>query len=102
MWDFLQNLFTALLPIVTAFAGWAGARIRNTNQKDKAVERGVKMLLRAKIIDLGLHYLEVGEIPPYGMETLKGCYKEYEALGAGAHSVGDIVRRCETLKIRNG
>ena len=52
MWDFLQNLFTALLPIVTAFAGWAGARIRNTNQKDKAVERGVKMLLRAKIIDL--------------------------------------------------
>ena len=55
MWEFLQNLFTALLPIVTAFAGWAGARIRNTNQKDKAVERGVKMLLRAKIIDLGLH-----------------------------------------------
>ena len=86
MWDFLQNLFTALLPIVTAFAGWAGARIRNTNQKDKAVERGVKMLLRAKIIDLGLHYLEVGEIPPYGMETLKGCYKEYEALGDGDHS----------------
>ena len=98
MWDFLQNLFTALLPIVTAFAGWAGARIRNTNQKDKAVERGVKMLLRAKIIDLGLHYLEAGEIPPYGMETLKGCYKEYEALGDGDHSVGDIVRRCETLK----
>ena len=75
---------------------------RQTNQKDKAVERGVKMLLRAKIIDLGLHYLEVGEIPPYGMETLKGCYKEYEALGDGDHSVGDIVRRCETLKIRNG
>jgi len=72
------------------------------NQKDKAVERGVKMLLRAKIIDLGLHYLEAGEIPPYGMETLKGCYKEYEALGDGDHSVGDIVRRCETLKIRNG
>ena len=70
--------------------------------EDKAVERGVKMLLRAKIIDLGLHYIEAGEIPPYGMETLKGCYKEYEALGDGDHSVGDIVRRCETLKIRNG
>ena len=34
--------------------------------------------------------------------TSKGCYKEYEALGDGDHSVGDIVRRCETLKIRNG
>ena len=33
---------------------------------------------------------------------MKGCYKEYEALGDGDHSVGDIVRRCETLKIRNG
>ena len=57
---------------------------------------------RENAVDLGLHYLEVGEIPPYGMETLKGCYKEYEALGDGDHSVGDIVRRCETLKIRNG
>ena len=64
MWEFLQNLFTALLPIVTAFAGWAGARIRNTNQKDKAVERGVKMLLRAKIIDLGLHYLRPEKFRP--------------------------------------
>ena len=56
MWDFLQNLFTALLPIVTAFAGWAGARIRNTNQKDKAVERGVKKLMRANSLQLGVLY----------------------------------------------
>ena len=102
MWDFLQNLFTALLPIVTAFAGWAGARIRNTNQKDKAVERGVKMLLRAKIIDLGLHYLEVGENSAVWYGNAERLLKEYEALGDGDHSVGDIVRRCETLKIRNG
>ena len=64
--------------------------------------RREKCCCARKIIDLGLHYIEAGEIPPYGMETLKGCYKEYEALGDGDHSVGDIVRRCETLKIRNG
>lgn len=101
MWDFLQNLFTALLPIVTAFAGWAGARIRNTNQKDKAVERGVKMLLRAKIIDLGLHYLEVGEIPPYGKlipEELPGFDK------MGLVKISDYTpkpaQRCECADFR--
>ena len=96
--ELLQDIITAVLPLVAAFAGWAAGR----SKKDKAMEQGLKMLLRAKVIDLGLHYIETGEIPPYGMETLKGCYHAYEALGDGDRSVGDIVRRCEQLEIRNG
>ena len=100
--DVLQEIAAALVPLLAAFAGWAGARLRSGQKRDKAVERGVKMLLRAKVIDLGLHYLDDGEIPPYGMETIKGCYAAYEALGDGDHSVGDIVRRCEKIDIRKG
>ena len=100
--ELLQDIITAVLPLVAAFAGWAAGRMKSNARKDKAVEQGLKMLLRAKIIDLGLHYIETGEIPPYGMETLKGCYVAYDALGNGDRSVADIVRRCETLKIRNG
>lgn len=33
--------------------GWAGGAHPKHKSKGKAVERGVKMLLRAKIIDLG-------------------------------------------------
>ena len=53
-----------MLPLVAAFAGWAAGRLKSNAKKDKAMEQGLKMLLRAKVIDLGLHYIETGEIPP--------------------------------------
>lgn len=100
--ELAKSIFSVILPLITAFVGWAVAKLKTGMEKDKAVEQGLKMLLRAKIIDLGLHYIEAGSIPPYGLETIKGCYVAYEALGNGDRSVVDIVNRCEKLPIRNG
>lgn len=74
--ELLQDIITAVLPLVAAFAGWAAGRLKSNAKKDKAMEQGLKMLLRAKVIDLGLHYIETGEIPPYGdgnSERLLSC-----------------------------
>lgn len=62
----------------------------------------MKGLLRAKILDLGLHYLAEGTMPPYGMETLRGCYDPYIALGDGDPSVAHIMKKCESLPVRSG
>ena len=75
-------------------------------ERESALEavqtEGVKSLLRGQIIDLGLHYIEEGSIPPYGMETIKGCYGPYEELGDGDLAVGHIVKTCEKLPVRAG
>ncbi len=34
------------------------------------MEYGMKMLLRERIIDRGMHYLERGEIPPFALENM--------------------------------
>lgn len=102
MWDVVQNLITALLPIVTAFAGWAAAQLRQSSKRDKAVESGVKMLLRERIIDRGMHYIAKGEIPPFALENIKGMHFAYVDLGDGDKSVNVIVDRCKSLKIVNG
>ncbi len=100
--DLLKDIMTALMPLLAAFSGWAAARLRTGNKRSKAVEYGMKMLLRERIIDRGMHYIDRGEIPPFALENIKGMYAAYVDLGDGDRSVGVIVERCKNLIIVNG
>lgn len=102
MADVLTEVIKAAIPLLAAFAGWAAARLRANGKRDKAVEAGMKMLLRERIIDRGMHYIERDEIPPFALENIKGMHAAYVDLGDGDRSVNVIVERCKTLKIVNG
>lgn len=104
--DLIPDFLNVLLPVVTLWAGWATGRLREKKKKEalaeteaKALKDGVKGLLRAKVIDLGLHYLDRKSIPPYGMETLRSCYDPYMALGDGDPAVTHIMKKCEALQV---
>ncbi|MFQ8832860.1 MAG: hypothetical protein ACLR7U_08300 [Ruthenibacterium lactatiformans] len=59
MWDFLQNLLTALAHRNGACRVGGGAHPKHKSRIKPW--SAAKMLPRAKIIDLGLHYIEAGE-----------------------------------------
>lgn len=100
--DAAAAALTAALPLLTAFAGWAAGKLGRSRKMDKALTEGVKSLLRGQIIDLGLHYIRAGEIPPYGLDTLENYYAAYVDLGDGDRSTHDILGRCRKLPIRGG
>lgn len=100
--DRLAAAVTVLLPLLTAFAGWAVAQLGKSRKADKALTEGVKSLLRGQIIDLGLHYIKEGDIPPYGLDNLENYYTAYVDLGDGDRSTHDIMDRCRKLPIRSG
>ncbi|MFR3225373.1 MAG: hypothetical protein ACLTWO_02285 [Blautia massiliensis (ex Durand et al. 2017)] len=100
--DALAAALTAVLPLATALAGWAAGKLGRGRRADKALTEGVKSLLRGQIIDLGLHYIKEGEIPPYGLDTLENYYAAYVDLGDGDRSTHDILDRCRRLPIRGG
>ena len=100
--DALAAALTAVLPLATALAGWAAGKLGRGRKADKALTEGVKSLLRGQIIDLGLHYIRAGEIPPYGLDTLENYYAAYVDLGDGDRSTHDIMDRCRKLHIRSG
>ena len=100
--DKLAAAVTVLLPLLTAFAGWAAGKLGRGRKMDKALTEGVKSLLRGQIIDLGLHYIKEGDIPPYGLDSLENYYTAYVDLGDGDRSVHDIMDRCRRLHIRSG
>ena len=100
--DIIAELIKSSLPLLAAFAGWAAAKLRSNGKRDRAMESGMKMLLRERIIDRGMHYIERGEIPPFALENIKGMHAAYVDLGDGDRSVNVIVERCKTLDIVNG
>ena len=100
--EYLPDVVKAVVPLLAAFCGWAAAQLRRNRKEMDALKNGVKGLLRAKVIDLGLHYISEKGIPPYGMETLKSCYDPYIALGDGDPAVGHIMKKCESLPVRTG
>ena len=100
--DGVAAALTVLLPLLTAFAGWAVAQLGKSRKADKALTEGVKSLLRGQIIDLGLHYIREGDIPPYGLDNLENYYTAYVDLGDGDRSTHDILQTCRKLPIRGG
>lgn len=100
--DDILSVLGAISPLVALVAGWLAGQLKGSSKRFKAMEDGVKMLLRSKIIDKCLHYIQAGSIPPYALETIKGLFASYLALGDGDHSVGGLVERVEQLPIRSG
>lgn len=102
MLEIVSDLLAALLPLLTALVGWGAARLTHSRKEEKALREGVKGLLRAKVIDLGLHYIQEKAVPPYGVETLRSCYDPYMALGDGDPAVTHIMKKCESLPVHSG
>lgn len=55
--EYLPDVVKAVVPLLAAFCGWAAAQLRRNRKEMDALKNGVKGLLRAKVIDLGLHYI---------------------------------------------
>ena len=92
MLENIPDILTAVLPLLTAFCGWAAAGLTRSRKEEKALRDGVKGLLRAKVIDLGLHYIQ----------EMRSCYDPYMALGDGDPSVTHIMKKCESLPVCSG
>lgn len=88
----LSSLVTAC---AGALAGYLAGRRKEAKAEDKNVKIAVKALLRGQVMDLGLHYISKGYIPPYGLESLRNYYDPYVALGDGDPSINTLSKRAK-------
>lgn len=103
----MEQIIAQMLPgllssLVTACAGALAGYLAGRRKEDRNVKIAVKALLRGQVMDLGLHYISKGYIPPYGLETLRNYYDPYVALGDGDPSIKHIVETCESLPVHSG
>ena len=75
-------------------------RLGQTDQRQKATERGIRALLRDRIVQAYYHYSERGWITLHGLENVEALYREYHALG-GNGPVTKLVEDLRDLEVRD-
>jgi len=80
--DLVENLvFPMLIPVLTGVCGWLLNGHRKEEERDRAVEAGLRTLLRAELLEIHARYVPLGSIPLAAMEEVERIYQAYHSLG---------------------
>ena len=78
----MQLVSLAVAALFGAVTGFLGSRLRRITERDRAIEDGVRAILRRELMDDFERYVERGE--PISMERRREvdeCFAAYAALG---------------------
>ena len=105
MWDIITNYWLQWLcglgaAGLTAAVRRLWARQKKADRRQQATERGIRALLRDRIVQAYYHYSERGWITLHGLENVEALYREYHALG-GNGPVTKLVEDLRALDVRD-
>lgn len=81
MADLVQTLIPCLLTLVSGACGWLLKSHKREAARDKAMETGLRTLLRAELLEIHAKYRPLGDIPLEVMEEADRVYQAYHSLG---------------------
>lgn len=81
MADLVQTLIPCLLTLVSGACGWLLKSHKREAARDRAMETGLRTLLRAELLEIHAKYRPLGDIPLEVMEEADRVYQAYHSLG---------------------
>lgn len=94
----MQYWIEVIFGIITAGFGVGykclARRLKDGNEKQEAVEKGIQALLRDRIIQVYNRYNDKGFCPIYALENAEALFVQYQALGGN----GTITELMEKLR----
>ena len=97
----VEWLFGIVAEMMVAGYQRVSKHMRHAQKKDRALDDGMRALLRDRIISACDHYLEKGFAPVYVRENITSMYDAYHSLG-GDGIVTDMVQQTMKLPYMNG
>ena len=77
----LESMVPMLLTGVGGVCGWLLKTHRREEARDRAMETGLRTLLRAELLEIHAKYVPLRHIPVAVMEEADRVYKAYHSLG---------------------
>jgi len=93
MTTIIIGVMTAL--VISAFA-YIFAKIKGIRKEEDAIRKGLKALLRDRVIQIYNYYSSKNCIPIYARENVESLHSEYKALG-GNGTIEGLVNRLMLL-----
>lgn len=81
MADLVQTLIPCLLTLVSGACGWLLKSHKREAARDRAMETGLRTLLRAELLEIHAKYVPLVYIPLEVMEEADRVYQAYHSLG---------------------
>ena len=81
MMDLVQARIPVLMALVSGVCGWLLKSHRKEEARDRAMETGLRTLLRAELLEIHAKYVPLGHIPVAVMDEADRVYKAYHSLG---------------------
>lgn len=83
--DLLMTLLESIVPMlltgVGGLCGWLLKSHRKEEARDRAMETGLRTLLRAELLEIHAKYVPLGYTPVAVMEEADRVYRAYHSLG---------------------
>ena len=77
----IEWLFGVVVAVLGILIRKINRRVKETANKNDAIELGVQALLRSQMIADYNHYADKGYAPIYARENFENCYNQYHNLG---------------------
>ena len=97
----VEWLFGIVAAMMVAGYQRVSKHMRHAQKKDRALDDGMRALLRDRIISACDHYFEKGYAPVYARENITSMYDAYHSLG-GDGIVTDMVKQAMELPYKKG
>lgn len=80
--NIIQMVISYLVPLILgSIIGFLSTKLKNHNNKDKAIEKGLVALLRNELIRRYREYETKGELSILDKENIEDMFEQYEKLG---------------------
>ena len=97
---FAAIIIGVLTSVVVSSGAYIFVKFKSIGKKNDAIQKGVKALLRDRVIQMYNHYSGKNCIPIYARENVESLHIEYKALG-GNGTVEGLVKRLMMLPTDN-
>ena len=101
MWDIVSKalvgvLSTLLISACTYYVTKIRSMFKKQSEEQEAIRKGLKALLRDRIIQMYNHYFNQRCIPIYARDNISSLHEEYKALG-GNGTIDGLVKKLMLL-----
>lgn len=98
--DFLLSLMLTVAGLVIGVLfGMLKAKAKADRQKDRAIENGMRCLLRERIIEICDRCLERDFVRIHSLESLSDLFEQYKALG-GNGTAAKLIEDVKKLQVK--
>ena len=98
--EYWSMVSLAITTLAIPGVGYAYRKYKEAEKRQRAIEQGMRALLKDRIVQAYSHFVGKGNVTIQGLDAVENIYREYLSLG-GSGAVTKLVEDLRELEVRD-